>query len=119
LEHALAFTSINISGINASDFSVGTLPDSLAPLDSFSFYLNLNLSALGSKFAKLTLLSNSIENSSFDLNLYGISGSFATEPLSQATQLEFTNVKAYGFTVAFVNPTSHTENYLVLQKKII
>jgi endonuclease I len=117
LEHALAFTSINISGINASDFSVGTLPDSLAPLDSFSFYLNLNLSALGSKFAKLTLLSNSIENSSFDLNLYGISGSFATEPLSQATQLEFTNVKAYGFTVAFVNPTSHTENYLVLQKE--
>jgi endonuclease I len=117
LEQTLAFSSINISGINASDFSIGTLPDSLAPLDTFSFFLNLNLSTLGSKFAKLTLLSNSIENSSFDLNIYGISGSFATEPNSQPTQLSFTNVKAYGFTVGFVNPISPTENYLVLQKE--
>ncbi|MDZ4669015.1 MAG: endonuclease [bacterium] len=117
LQQTLYFSSISLSGLNSTAFTLGNLPDSILPGDTFGLYLNLNLSSSGSKFATLTLNSNSIENASFGLNLYGIAGALASEPQAQATQLSYTNVSAYGFTVSYTKASPEPEYYLVLRKE--
>lgn len=117
LVQTLNFSSISLSGANSNSYTLGNLPDSLLPGDTFGLYLNLNLSAPGTKFATLTLNSNSIENASFGLNLYGIAGALASEPQAQATQLTYTNLSSYGFTVSYTEPNPAPEYYLVLRKE--
>ncbi|OYU97750.1 MAG: hypothetical protein CFE21_05530 [Bacteroidetes bacterium B1(2017)] len=115
--NALTISSIALSGMNASDYSISNAPTSIAANDSANFTLNFNLTNAGSRFATFTINSNSTDNSTYAVNLYGIAGPLASQPTSQASAMTFTNLKAYTFNVGFSDPTPKPDAYLVLRKK--
>jgi hypothetical protein len=113
----LTISSISITGEEAGDYTVSNAPTSVAAGGAETFTLNYAPASLGSSKATMTINSNDADNGSFVINLYGISGNFATEPTAQPTDLSFNNVKAFTFNVAFKNPSQKPEGYIVLRKK--
>ena len=89
----LNITSATVSGTNSTDFSVISFPSQVAASDSGDLILNFTPSAAGTRIATLTINSNDVDESSYIINLYGIGGNLATEPLTQADMLQFPNVK--------------------------
>ncbi len=112
----LTIGSIAISGVNASDYTISNAPDSIVANDSVNFTIHFSPANQGSRFAKITINNNDTDNAAFEINLYGIGGSFATQPSGQPTSMSFTNLKAYTFNVNYIDPTAKPENYLVLRK---
>ena len=60
--------------------------------------------------------SNDLDEPNYIINLYGIGGALASEPLQQATNLTFSNTKTYSLNASF-NTTDSVDGYLVLRKK--
>lgn len=114
---ALTIGTKTISGTNASDYTIPTMPTSIAPNSSDTFRIYFNPTGNGSKMASLSLVNGDTAKNPFVINLYGIGGSYATEPSVQPTNLSFTNLKAYGFKVSFKNASTKPEKYIVLRKK--
>ncbi|MBC7383897.1 MAG: endonuclease [Bacteroidia bacterium] len=114
---ALAISSITLSGIDASDYSITNAPSSIAAGDSANFTLNFSAAKTGSSFASLTIHNNDSDNAGFNIKLYGIGGNYATQPSAQPTALSFTNLKSFTFTVNFTEPIQKPETYIVLRKK--
>ncbi len=114
---ALVIGNIAVSGMNASDYSITNAPSSVPANDSATFTVNFTPGAQGSRFASITINNSDSDNAAFVINLYGIGGSYASEPTAQPTSLGFSNVKAYTYNVSYVDPTVRPEAYLVLRKK--
>jgi len=112
----LRINSFSITGANATDFSVPNMPDSIAGDSSKIFNLMFSPSSSGSRFATLNINNNDTAKSPYIINLYGIGGSYATEPTLQANTLTFSNIKPFAFWVNFNDPTSKPEKYIVLRK---
>lgn len=115
--NALNISSAVVSGANAADFSVTAYPASVAASSNDVLTLDFTPAAAGNRNAVLTINSNDADEAAYVINLYGIGGSFATEPANQATNLTFTNVKTYRLTGNFTDAASSPEGYLVLRKK--
>ncbi len=113
---ALSISSIALSGANAADYSISNAPTSIAANDSANFTLNFSLANAGSRYAALTINSNSTDNSSYILNLYGIAGTLASQPTAQASAMIFSNQKAYTFNVAYTEANPKPDGYIVLRK---
>lgn len=111
----LKIDSINLSGTNASDFSIGAF-DSTTTFGGGkdSFNISFTSGAPGSRFATVSIYTNDLENSPFRINLYAIGGTLATEPASQVPSLSLTNLKTHEFTVGFTS--TGAEHYIVLRK---
>ena len=115
--NTLDINSATISGINSSDFSVvSAFPAYILAIDSISLELNFTPSASGTRTAILTIESNDIDEPNYIINLYGIGGVLASEPISQATDLLFPNVKTYSINASFT-PATSVDGYLVLRKE--
>lgn len=114
--NTLNISNAVISGANASDFSVASFPSSVAALQSNNLVVNFTPSASGTRNAILTISSDDSDEASYNINLYGVGGTLATEPTSQATSLSFSNVKTYRLSASF-SAASGAEGYLVLRKK--
>ena len=118
LSDTLVIDSINFTGISAGLFSVtNTLPIKLASKDSTNINCTLNTVGNGSRLGAINIFNNDIDKPKFTVNLYGIAGSLATEPSFKSTNINFSNVSAYGMNVTFSDTSSNTENYLILRKK--
>lgn len=111
----LNITNTAFSGNNASDFNVANMPTSIAPNSSATFTLDFTPADLGTHTAALTITSNDVDKTNYTINLYGIGGTLATEPATQASQFAFTNITAYGLKVNF-KPTADAEYYVVMRK---
>jgi len=116
LTNTLNISSAVISGPNAADFSVSSVPSTVSATSTGNLVVNFTPSLAGTRSAIMTITNNDADESSYIINLYGIGGNFASEPMTQPTNLSFTNVKTYRLTGSFV-PTSGAEGYLVLRKK--
>ena len=114
---ALTLSNKNISGVNASDYTIGYFPSSIAANSSDTFSVTFNPSTNGSRKASLTFNTNDSLKNPYVINLYGIGGNYASEPTQQATNFSFTNLKAFTFNVSYKNPTIIPEKYIVLRKK--
>ncbi|MCB9251095.1 MAG: endonuclease [Flavobacteriales bacterium] len=111
----LYISQINLSGVNSNEFTLLNSIDKLAPLSSAGLLLKFSSTNTGSNFCTLNIQSNSIENSVYELNLYSISGKYATEPKSQAANLVIDNLSAHGLKVHFDAAANSAESYLVLR----
>ena len=114
--NTLNIASATISGTNAADFSVASFPSSVLATSTGNLVLNFTPAASGTRTAVLTIASNDADEASYVVNLYGVGGTLATEPSSQATNLAFSNVKTYRINASFTG-TAAVDGYLVLRKK--
>ncbi|NBW30438.1 MAG: T9SS C-terminal target domain-containing protein [Flavobacteriales bacterium] len=114
--NTLNIASATISGTNAADFSVASFPSSVLATSTGNLVLNFTPAASGTRIAVLTIASNDADEASYIVNLYGVGGTLATEPSSQASNLVFSNVKTYRINASFTG-TAAVDGYLVLRKK--
>ena len=112
----LNITSATLSGTNSADFSIVSFPTNIAASDSGNLILNFTPSSAGTRLAVLNIASNDLDEPNYIINLYGIGGALASEPLQQATNLTFSNITTYSINASF-NPTDSVDGYLVLRKK--
>ncbi|MEC9209006.1 MAG: endonuclease [Bacteroidota bacterium] len=112
----LNITSATVSGINSMDFSVISFPSQVAASDSGNLILNFTPSVAGTRIATLTINSNDVDEPSYIINLYGIGGDLASEPIEQATNLVFSDIKTYRINISFT-PADSVDGYLVLRKE--
>jgi len=113
--NTLNITSAVVSGANASDFTLGTIPSTVAPLGSQNLVVTFTAAATGTRNAVLTIGNNDADENPYIINLIGYGGGFASEPATQATNLVFNNVKTYRFNASFTAATGN-EGYIVLRK---
>lgn len=112
----LKIDSIKLTGANASDFSVGSFNNTIAPNATETFSVNFAPPAnAGSRFASMIVYSNDAARSPFTINLYAISGTKATEPINQISQVTLDNVKTYAMNVRF-GRSAGAEKYILLRK---
>ena len=114
--NTLNIASATISGTNAADFSVASFPSTVLATATGNLVLNFTPAASGTRIAVLTIASNDADEASYIVNLYGVGGTLATEPSSQASNLVFSNVKTYRINASFTG-TAAVDGYLVLRKK--
>jgi len=112
----LNITSATLSGTNSADFSIVSFPTNIAAADSGNLILNFTPSSAGTRLAVLNIASNDLDEPNYIINLYGIGGALASEPLQQATNLTFSNITTYSINASF-SPTDSVDGYLVLRKK--
>ena len=113
----LNIASATVSGTNSADFSVVSFPtNGVAAASSDDLLLNFTPASAGTRIAVLTITSNDVDEPSYIINLYGIGGNLASEPIVQATNLVFPNVKTYSINASFT-PASSVEGYLILRKE--
>jgi len=112
----LNISSVIISGVNASDFSITTAPTSVAALGNSNLIIGFTPAASGTRTGILTINSNDADEAAYVVTINGIGGLFASEPVAQPTNLLFTNVKTYRFNASYT-AASGTEGYIVLRKK--
>lgn len=111
----LFVSAINISGVNASEFSVAVIPDTILPDSNATFTLDFLPTAAGTRIASMDILSNDADEAVYTINLNGIGGSFATEPAAQPTALTFSNVKSFRFKGSFTAPNPGVDGFIVLR----
>lgn len=112
----LNVSSATITGANASDFTVQSYPSTVAATANGNLVLEFTPGAAGTRMATLTIDSDDADEASYVITLYGIGGSYASEPTAQATGINFTNVKSFTLDVSFTAASPAPEGYLVLRK---
>lgn len=113
-DSTLTLSSAAITGTNASDFTLGAVPSSIAPKDSGEVNFTFNTANLGTRFGVLTFNNNDADENPFVINLNGVGGDYASEP-TQNPNINFSNIKAYSIKVGVKNNAS--DGYLVLRKQ--
>jgi hypothetical protein len=116
-DSVLRITASSITGVDAAMFSVSGIPLNVPPNDSANFTLHFaSTGADGSKTATLSLPNNDLDKTPYILNIWGVKGCCATEPVHSATNLSFSYVKSFKFRVNFEDNITVPENYLMLKK---
>jgi hypothetical protein len=115
--NTLSITTATITGANASDFVLATVPSSVAALGSSNLVINFTPASAGTRTAILTIGNDDSDENPYIINLTGIGGSFATQPSAQPTSLAFSNVKSYRLTANFTAATGNPDGYIILRKE--
>lgn len=110
----LNISDIALSGANASEFSIANAPTVVGAESSADFILNFNPIGTGSRFCTITISNDDATENPYVINVYAVSGDFATEPTNQATGLTFTGVRSWDHNVAFGAGASTADGYVVL-----
>lgn len=114
--NTLNISSAAISGPNAADFVLGIYPTNVSAQGTGILVVNFTPSASGTRLATLTINSDDADESAYVINLYGVGGSYASEPSSAPTALSFTNVKSYRLKVNFTAASTTPDGYIVLRR---
>lgn len=115
LGDSLRIDSIHFSGASAQYFKVGGAPKAIAASSQANILVQLTGAPAGSAKATMKIYSNDgVGNPVFNVNVYAISGNYATEP-SVVPSINFSTVRAWQLRVD-ANATS-AENVLVLVSK--
>jgi endonuclease I len=112
----LNLASASFSGPAAADYALATaLPIDIASQSNSSLVIDFTPSAAGSRNAVLSIANNDANANPYIINLYGIGGSFATEPSNQPTALNFTSPKSYRISGTFTAAAGNPDGYVVLR----
>lgn len=115
----LTISNMQIAGPNAGDFwfSNVSTPFNIGPTGTHDFQVNFATAQQGSRFATMIITNNDANGDevSFEVDLYGIGGDYATEPSAQPNNLSFSDVTSYGYDVSFGAASGSPENYIVLR----
>ncbi len=114
----LHINAINFSGTAAADYSIMSpvFPVKIAPLASQSLCLIFNPATNGTRSAALEIYCDDSDEGLYLINLYGIGGALASEPIAQADHLTFPMVKTYRIGASFTTSPDNPDGYLVLRK---
>jgi hypothetical protein len=115
--NTLNISSAVVSGPNAADFVISAAPTTIGAASNEALTIDFTPSVAGTRTAVLTINSNDADEAAYVVNLYGIGGTLATEPSSQATNLVFSNVKTYRLTGTFSAAATAPDGYMILRKK--
>jgi hypothetical protein len=112
---SLKIDSIRFTGASAQYFKVGGAPKAIAPSSQSNLLIQLTGAPAGSAKATMKIYSNDgVGNPIFDVNIYAISGNYASEP-NDVPSINFSTVRAWQLRVdAGVNTA---DNVLVLVSK--
>lgn len=113
--NTLNISSVTVSGPNASDFNIPSPPTTVAANGTAALNVDFTPAAAGTRNAIITINSDDADEPAYVINVYGIGGSFATEPTAQATNFQFTNVRSYRFVGGFTAASPQPEGYIVLR----
>lgn len=114
--NTLNVSGVNITGPNAAEFVVSSFPATVSAAGTGNLVVEFTPTAPGTRTATMTINSNDADEAAYVINLYGVGGSYATEPSAQATGMNFTNVKTYRLTGSFAAASPAPEGYVVLRK---
>jgi endonuclease I len=114
--NTLNLTSATISGTNQSEFVISSSPTSVNASSSASLVIDFTPTQPGTRLATLTITNNDPNESPYVINLYGVGGTYATEPLAGPTNFTATNIKSYRHTVSFTAASPAPDGYIVLKK---
>lgn len=113
----LNISSVNITGPQAGDFSTDIVTGTIAGGGETNNTITFSSGGTGSHKAVLEINSDDPDNPNYIINLYAIgTDDLATEPADGPSDLQFSNVNAYTFSVSFTG-TPNAEKYVVLWKK--
>jgi hypothetical protein len=115
--NTLNISTATLTGPNQGDFMISQAPATVGAASNEALVIDFTPSAAGTRTAVLTINSDDADEAAYVVNLYGIGGTLATEPSSQATNLVFSNVKTYRLTGTFSAPATAADGYLILRKK--
>ena len=112
----LTVSSVSFSGTNSGDFSTDLNPTVIGAFSSQNFSLNYAASTIGSVSATLTIGNDDDDENPYTINLEAVgTDNLATEPTSNPSALNFTNVKPYTLSGEYTGAVN-AEQYLVLWK---
>ena len=112
----LTISSVSFSGTNSVDFSTDLNPTVIAAFSNQNFSLNYAASTTGSVSATLTIGNDDDDENPYTINLEAVgTDNLATEPTSNPSVLNFTNVKPYTLSGEYTGAVN-AEQYLVLWK---
>lgn len=114
--NTLNISSVSFSGPAAADYAVGSSPTTIASTSTGNLVINFTPSVAGTRQAVMTINNDDSDENPYTINLYGIGGSFASEPTAQATGLTFSSIKSYRFVANFTASSSAPDGYLVLRR---
>ena len=112
----LNIAGVTISGPAAADYSVASFPASVSASSTGNMVINFTPSVAGTRAAVINIANNDPTNATYLINMYGVGGTLATEPTTQATAMAFTSVKSYHLNAAFTPATGSPDGYLVLRR---
>lgn len=114
--NTLNISSAVISGPNAADFAVGSVPSTVNAQSNAPLVINFTPAVAGTRVATLTINNDDADESAYVINLYGVGGSYATEPTASATNMTFSSVKSYRFKVNWTGASTTPDGYIVLRR---
>ena len=114
-DSTLTISNTTITGTNAADYTLISSPSTIAPKDSAEIEFAFTPSVGGTRTAVLTVASNDADENPYNINLNGVGGQFATDPSTNPTSINFSNIKSYSIKVGVKGNTS--DGYLVLRNE--
>lgn len=112
----LTLLTATFTGANAADFSTSITLGTVSGGGTNSYTITFTPSGNGTHTAQLTIGNDDADENPFIIDLYAVGNDgLATEPSSLPTNLQFSNIKAYGLDGSYV-PSLDAENYLVVWK---
>lgn len=115
--NTLSITSAAITGAAASEFTLTTVPSTIAATSASNLVIDFNPTSTGTRTVTLTMGNNDADENPYIINLTGLGGSYFTEPATQGTALTFSNIKSYRAKASFSASTSAPTGYLILKKE--
>ncbi len=115
----LNITSFALTGAAAADYSVTApvAPASVGAASSIALTISFNPSAAGTRSAVLTINNDDANEGAYVINLNGIGGNLSSEPATQGSGLNFSNIKSYRASAMFTASTDSPNGYLILKKQ--
>ena len=113
----LTVSSTSFSGTAAGDFTTTLAGGAIAGASDQDGAIDFSTTSTGSRIATLEIASDDPDHPIFTIQLYGIgTDNLATEPVTGATNLTFSNVEAYTLNVGYTT-TTDAEEYLIVWSK--
>lgn len=115
----LTISSFALSGPAAADFTVTapTAPSTVNASSNVPLTLSFNPSVSGTRSAILTINNDDANEGTYIINLNGIGGNLASQPVDQATNLSFSNIKSYRASASFSAAPSNPNGYLIIKSQ--
>lgn len=110
----LTLSNANFTGAHAVDYTLINFPTSITAQDSGEITFSFTPSIAGTRVAKLTFDNNDADENSYEINLFGVGGIYASEPDNNPTAIIFSNIKSYSISANVSG--NNADGYIVLRK---
>lgn len=116
--NTLLLSNMTITGPQSSEFQFLSAPiDSIVALDSVDLDLRFKPTVAGTRSAVLTISNNDADENPFVINLFGVGGNLASQPVNPPTNFTATDVRTFMMDLSFTPPSPAPDGgYLVLRR---